>query len=285
MIPVCLITATYIKDIDRFKLLRQSINKYAHNYHHITVVHDEDIKEFKKQFPNEKNFTLLSTADILPKDVERRREKLYDRKIPLDLKRRIYHPYISGWHCQQLTKIATLAACDYEAAAFLDSDLFLCQPLDDAFFGVKGNIKIFRRRATNAEQIDYYISTYDLLNCKLNDENLFFDYIFAPACFRKETAKKLMQYTKNLSDKNWLKLFSAEKRPSEYNLLGHIADNTENFSEYSLIELNPDDLHYSIRYHSDLSNLKERVHEARTNPIKPFCLVQSNLDIDTSLYL
>ena len=50
---ICIVTPTYIGDIDQFSMLRRSINLFAPGFPHFAIVHTEDCLKFRKRFREE----------------------------------------------------------------------------------------------------------------------------------------------------------------------------------------------------------------------------------------
>jgi hypothetical protein len=273
-----MLTPSHSADLQRFSLLRRSVTMFAPGMPHIALVNTEDLGLFADRFRGEPGLELIATRDVLPASIERRRRRSGPRWLAQGwLRQRT----IKGWYAQQLAKIFALASCRYEAAVFVDSDVFLCQPLGDGYFYVNGSLKLFRQRASNAEQLDYDIATHDILGNPLHTVTGLYDYIFSPSCFRKSSAVALLAefHRRGLARRErWMRRFLREKRPSEYNLLGYAATVLEGLEGYHLIECDPGDLHHSIRYPEDRSRLAGEIERMRTEP-KPFALVQSTLGI------
>ena len=277
---VCLLTPSYRDDIERFALLRESIKRFAPGFPHLAVVHTEDYFAFRERFSAESDLEIIRTADVLPRSVERRRRKSGPRWLTRSW---LSAPTIRGWHAQQLTKIFALAECEYEAAVFLDSDVLICRALQPAFFYIDDRLKLFRRRAENAESLDFDISTHDIIGNTLHGIRELYDYIFHPACFRRSTALCLIEelVRRRRSEARWIRKFVAERRPSEYNLLGYAATVLEEGAHYHLIECDPTELHHSIRFPEDRARLPDEIQRMLTQP-KPFALIQSTLGIDAA---
>jgi hypothetical protein len=151
--------------------------------------------------------------------------------------------------------------------------------LSPDYFHLDGRLKLFRRRAVNAECLDFDIATHDILGNPLHQVTDLYDYIFSPACFRKSTAQRLFAEFETRGRANWVKLFLAQQRPSEYNLLGYAATVLENGVGYQLVECNPDDLHHSIRFPEDRIRLDAEIELMRQQP-KDFALIQSRLGLN-----
>lgn len=273
---ICIITPSHIGDIDQFSILRRSIELFAPDLPHIAIVSSEDCNQFRDRFGDQVNLQIVSTREVLPRSVEQRRRKSGPSWLagwPFRGRR------ISGWHSQQLVKLYALADCSYEAAAFFDSDVFFCRPVSADYFHGGERLKLFRRRALDAEALDFDIATHEILGNPLHQVTQLYDYIFAPACFRKSSARNLLAELDRRWSSKWLRRFLAQKRPSEYNLLGYAATVLEGGAGYHLVECNPDDLHHSVRFPEDRARLAEEIAQMRLRP-KDFALIQSSLRIE-----
>ncbi len=273
---ICFLTPSYIRDIDQFSVLRRSLALFAPGLPHLAIVQTEDCEHFRERFRNEPNLEIIPSAAVLPAAVELHRRKSGPQWLNGSWRhgRRL----IEGWHAQQLAKIFTLAQCPYEEAIFLDSDVFLCRPLDVDFFHVDGRLKLFRCPAVNAESLDFDIATHDLLGNPLQQVIELYDYIFHPACFRRSSAVALLEEFKRRKRSTWVRRFLAQTRPSEYNLLGYAATVVERCAGYHLIECPPTELHHSIRFPEDRVRLAEEIELMRTAP-KHFALIQSTIKV------
>ena len=275
---LCILTPSYRGDLAQFAVLRESIRVFAPEISHVALVHTEDYRRFRKRFQAEPNLEIIPTAAVLPREIERRRRKSGPKWLTGNWFGR---RQIRGWHAQQLAKIFALASSRYEAALFVDSDVFICRPLQARDFYVDGRLKLFRQRAKNAEQLDFDISTHDLLGRPLHAVTDFFDYIFHPACFRRWTALGLLQELSRRrgSESRWMRKFLEERRPSEYNLLGYAATVLDGGVNYELVECKPTDLHHSVRFPEDLVRFEQEMRLMLAQP-KQFALIQSTVGID-----
>ena len=276
---VCFITPTYRGDIEQFDLLRRSIRAFAPNYEHVVIVQTEDYALFRDRF-SEPGLTLLKSSELLSRALERKRKILQPKPLRKFYKR-LSGQNVSGWHTQQLSKIFALAHGGFEAAAFLDSDVFLCRSLADDYFEVDGKIRLFRQKAWNAEQASYDLATHVLLRNPLYRVTQLYDYIFHPSVFRKSTALALLDALKAANGKAWEKRFLSARDPSEYNLLGYTATEIEKLAQYELIEAPPETWHHSIRYDEDISSFDAQIRNCIAQP-KDFFLIQSRLKLEKS---
>lgn len=272
---ICIITPSHAPDIRQFSLLRRSIKLFAPDFPHIAIVNTEDCDVFRDRFRGDTHLEIIRSSDVLPRSIEQRRRK----SGPKWLTGKSFHRrLIKGWHAQQLIKIYALADCYYDAAVFIDSDVFFCRPLGPNYFYIDDQLKLFRRRAVDAEALDFDISTHEILGNPLHQVTELYDYIFSPACFRKSSAISLFTEFNRRKRSTWVRRFLAQTRPSEYNLLGYAATVLEGGAGYHLIECNPDDLHHSIRFPEDRARLAEEIEQMRIRP-KDFVLIQSSLGL------
>lgn len=273
---ICIMTPTYLRDIGQFALLRRSIQLFAAGFPHIAIVNTEDYPVFQERFGREPDLKIVKASEVLPREIESRRRKSGPKWLTGRLFNR--HP-VKGWHAQQLMKLFALATCEYEAAAFVDSDVFFARPLGTRYFNVGEKVKLFRRRAVNAEALDFDISTHDILGNPLHQITQLYDYIYSPSCFRKSSAVRLFQEFERRKRSTWVRRFIAQARPSEYNLLGYAATVLEGGAGYHLMECDPEDLLHSIRFPEDCAKLAEETAHMRRHP-KDFVLIQSRLKVE-----
>ena len=272
---ICIITPSHAPDIRQFSLLRRSIKLFAPDFPHIAIVNTEDCDVFRDRLPAIPIWRSLGLPTSYHRSIEQRRRK----SGPKWLTGKSFHRrLIKGWHAQQLIKIYALADCYYDAAVFIDSDVFFCRPLGPNYFYIDDQLKLFRRRAVDAEALDFDISTHEILGNPLHQVTELYDYIFSPACFRKSSAISLFTEFNRRKRSTWVRRFLAQTRPSEYNLLGYAATVLEGGAGYHLIECNPDDLHHSIRFPEDRARLAEEIEQMRIRP-KDFVLIQSSLGL------
>jgi hypothetical protein len=132
--PFILLTVTWSQDKPHFSLLRESLQRsaFAQIPHHVVVQH-EDLELFR-EFPG---IILHSSADVLPPGVEKRRRaaRVWQARIGRrgtviggSLARYIGWPRwvrYTGWHTQQLSKLAFVAQSPVDTVVILDSDVIV----------------------------------------------------------------------------------------------------------------------------------------------------------------
>jgi len=258
---ICLMTLAHAGDIRQFSVLRRSVQLFAPDFPHIAIINTEDLCDFVDRFRHDPQLEIIATADILPPDLERRRRKSSPNWLTGRWRRNPQRLRTS--HARQLAKLYALANCSYEAAAFLDPDVFISRPSGPSDFYVGDRLKLFRRRAVNAESLDLDVATHEILGHPLHQVTELYDYIFSPACFRKSTAVRLFEELERSKRSKWLRRLIAQQRSSEYNLLGYAATTLEGSAGYQLVECNPDELSHTVRLPGDqLAEAFERIEAA-----------------------
>jgi len=150
---IVLITPTWAGDLEHFRVMRRSLELSPLSMlAHYVVVQDEDLWLFE-EFRGQPGLRLLSTRDVLPDVIERRRVRAralsgrFGRnftRICGSLKRLCSWPKwpsYTGWHTQQLCKLKLASELDCDLAVVLDSDVVVTPhaALHD-FFGGGGAV-------------------------------------------------------------------------------------------------------------------------------------------------
>lgn len=136
-----LLTPTFGRDLERFALLRESMDRGGVDLPHVAVVHTEDVAAFRAIKHNHR-LTVRTTAEVLPPELERRRvARGYPRRDPRHwIRPRPLH----GWMSQQYVKILGPSVCETDSVVVLDSDELFVRPVtEDAFFAEDGRLHLY----------------------------------------------------------------------------------------------------------------------------------------------
>ena len=131
MAPVALLTPTYGRDLELCALLCESVDRHVGSFSkHYLLVPDCDLSLFSR-FESERR-TVLPASRFLP---------AWLRPLPpvFQRKRRQYWwsfraKPVSGWHVQQILKIAATTALPHQRYCILDSDVVFFRDFDLARF-------------------------------------------------------------------------------------------------------------------------------------------------------
>jgi|GEM_PF-1515089 len=281
-----LLTLSHAPDIERFALLRHSIELFAGGFEHVAIVDTQDLPLFAGRFGGSPRLRLLPTAAVLPAKAERQR-RFWGGRWGRSLQRlewrvpshaRLY----SGWKMQQIAKIEAAAQLGCDAVMFLDSDTFLTHPLtrEDVF---DGDSRLYLRElpAETYEDHAFEVGRQILFRGRLTDRAAAFNCILPAPRFLTRTAVALKTAMQTMH-KDWVGAFYRTGFPSEYNLLGHVVRAMEGYDGYAADPRGSDSWGYEVKLPDQLEAtiaLCEQEHGRRQ-----FFLVQSNMGLAAADY-
>lgn len=216
--PIQFLTVTWAGDRVPFALLKKSLamSGFAGENHDV-VVHTEDLSQF--DFVPDAHARLLSTAEILPADVEQLRTVALDRQrhfgrrvttLAGSLTRYTGWPRwvrYTGWHTQQLSKLAYVAASQCDTVVIFDSDVvitphaqlddflrsdrFICYESNTKLDQVAGKVRNWQQTAFNL--FDQDIPSSGLLDC----------YYDTPFVMHAPTVRRMLAWLESRYHKRW----------------------------------------------------------------------------------
>ncbi|MBB5688311.1 hypothetical protein GXW77_13040 [Roseomonas alkaliterrae] len=284
---LCLLTISHAPDVERFALLRHSLELFAPGFEHVAVVHTEDLPLFSARFGGSPRLRLLPTAAVLPAKVERQRRfwggrpgrwlRHLEWRIPSHA--RLY----SGWKLQQIAKIEAAAELSADAVMFLDSDTFLTHPLvhGDVFDG-EGRLHLRECPAETYEDFAFEVGRQILFRGRLTDRAEAFNYILPTPRFLTRTAATLRSALREMH-KDWVQTYYRTDFPAEYNLLGHVARAIEGYAGYAPDPRNRDDWGYDVKFPEQLEPAIALCEQEQGR--RQFFLVQSNMRMPPADYV
>ncbi|WP_027329455.1 DUF6492 family protein [Marinimicrobium agarilyticum] len=231
------LTPTWAGDLDHFRLLRASLARspLAALEHHV-VVQTEDLPLFRK-FAEEPNVVLRSTAEVLPPIVEKHRRRArhigahagrHLTRISGSLRRTLgwpRWPSYTGWHTQQLCKLAVASERERATTIVLDSDVVVTPSAHINDFRTPGAVVCFaqwqplsslrgkvRKWVDNAAELTDTIPTSEAQNV-----NTYFD---TPFVLDGEVLRAMLSYLEARSGLPWWQhlLNQPPRRWSEFGL-------------------------------------------------------------------
>src|SRR6202521_2563463 len=136
---VALLTPPYARDLELCTLLCESVDRHVNSFSkHYLLVPDSDLSLFS-HFASERREVLPASKFLpkwlrpLPRIVQRKRRQFWwsFRTKP-----------VSGWHVQQLLKIAATIALPYQRYCILDSDVVFFRDFDLSRFQSPNSIPL-----------------------------------------------------------------------------------------------------------------------------------------------
>jgi hypothetical protein len=140
------VTPSYAADHERCRLLCESLDAMADGpYRHYLLVADHDLPLFAPMAGPRR--AVIADSAILPAWLRAVRRPL-DRAgrhvwISTDIRRQV-RP-MSGWHVQQLRKLAAPSFVDEDVIVMADSDSVFVRPVNAAYFLRDGRVRLYRK--------------------------------------------------------------------------------------------------------------------------------------------
>lgn len=219
---IAFITATWSGDLEHFRVMRCSLERSALAKHpHYVVVQDEDLSLFE-EFRGRPGLTLLSTGDVLPEEVERRRvraRRLAEHsgrdftRICGSLKRKLgwpVWPSYTGWHTQQLCKLELASNLDVDLAVIIDSDVLVTPSASDGDFLAESGTVCFadwRSRSDLDGKVRNWVNESERLvgaDAPRDPVNAYFD---TPFVFDRRLLASALADLASRTGKSWWKAF------------------------------------------------------------------------------
>jgi hypothetical protein len=223
---VALLTPSHRKDIDRFELLCDSVDRHVTGYErHYVVVNDSDVPLFAR-FGSDRR-AILPGSQFLPK---------WLRLLPSFLSRngrRVWWsfrtPPVHGWHVQQILKIAGVLQLPEQRYCITDSDNVFFRPFDaSAYAGAAKTPLYIDKGAISADSPLHAVWTR---NCDrlLNHPETSFptdDYVGNLLVWDKTAATDMMLAIERIAGTSWQEALCKTRAFSEYLLYGHFVRNS-----------------------------------------------------------
>jgi hypothetical protein len=143
---LAIVTPSYAADFARCQLLCESMDAMAESrFRHYVLVANHDLAQFKALAgPNR---SVISDAELLPRWLTAVRRPFDPQRrhiwISTDIRRQI-RP-LSGWHVQQLRKLAVARLVDEQLMVMADSDSIFVRPFGAAQFMRESNVRLYRK--------------------------------------------------------------------------------------------------------------------------------------------
>ncbi|HVX83189.1 MAG TPA: DUF6492 family protein [Phycisphaerae bacterium] len=269
-----LLTPTYHRDLDRFALQRESIERCAIDLPHLAIVNTEDLPLFQK-IPFKKNLTLLTTRDVLGKTMDRRRQVW--RVSRKDYRYWITPAGIPGWLAQQLLKLAAPAFISTDSFLCLDSDAFFVDHLTAAdFHAPDGRLHLYETSDDlDLEMAEWYAHSLRFLGIKETGVPLR-RFTHAPVPMHCQLVKDMQTLIEQRHHMPWMEAIITGDRIMEYTTYGAYARHVDQLKTVAPIAPQIA-LYYWWKHETEnlLENLDARLAASRAKII----LINSNIGL------
>ncbi len=224
---VALLTPSHRKDIDRFALLCDSIDRHVKGHErHYVIVADDEVPLFSR-FNSERR-VVRPSSEFLPN---------WLKLVPpflLRQGRRVWWSFrsgpVHGWHMQQLLKIAAVSSFPEERFCIVDSDNVFFRPFDVRAYAGGERTPLYVERGTiTAEAPLHAVWTRNCDRLLGQAETVFpaDDYIGNVIVWDKRSVQDLTRTITSATKKNWKEALCSTRALSEYLLYGHFVQNSQ----------------------------------------------------------
>lgn len=230
MNPVALLTPTYRRDLELCTLLCESVDRHVTSFSkHYLLVPDSDYELFSK-LGSERRVVVPASAFLpkwlrpMPRIIQRKRRQFWWslRAKPA-----------SGWHIQQLLKIAAAIALPHRRYCVLDSDIVFFRDFDLARFEYPNRIPLLHvRDAVTGELPDHarwVETTHRLLGlppAPLPASDFIGHIIF----WDQQTVRAMASRIETVTHSDWVEALCRTREFSEYMLYGYFAQNDPDYA-------------------------------------------------------
>ena len=222
---LCFITPTWRGDLERFALLRESLLAFGHGgVPHYAIVNTEDHELLtSRRLPG---VIPVTTADILPGDLEQRREPPIQSPFGRRWQRfrRSLHKRSGwfgasryyGWQIQQLIKLAAPVLLPHEVFVCFDSDIVVTGAFSLTEFVPEGKIALYEARieVTPEQKLDrWYLNACRLLDQPLprGPGDFAYNYVSMPFVFERQTTAALQAWLERRYGRPWFESVAAQE--------------------------------------------------------------------------
>lgn len=230
MNPVALLTPTYGRDLELCTLLCESVDRHVTSFSkHYLLVPDCDLSLFA-HFESERRSVLPASKFLpgwlrpLPRIIQRKRRQYWwsFRAKPA-----------SGWHVQQLIKIAATMSLPHERYCILDSDIVFFRDYDLARFEYPNSIPLLNiPNEVTAKQIRHsrWVETsHQLLGLPIPSLPAS-DFIGHIMFWDQQTTRAMAAKIETVTGLDWIEALCRTREFSEYMLYGYFVQNDPRFS-------------------------------------------------------
>jgi Family of unknown function (DUF6492) len=224
MRSVSLFTPAFAGDLERFRILRESIERCGIDLAHVAVIDHEDIPAFRK-LRYQKNLTLVSTRDALDPSIE-------GRRLAWGLRRRDLRRWwlagtarpIHGWGIQQLIKLAAPRVTQSEIIVCIDCDTFFVGKVTPDDFVAENQLPHLYETSTDvdAEMAEWPARSMRFLGIKATGLPLF-RYTHSPVVFSREVLLDLQKFIETRHRVPWMNAVIDAEMIMEYTTYGVFA--------------------------------------------------------------
>jgi Family of unknown function (DUF6492) len=265
--PVALLTPTYGPHLELCALLCESVDRHVTSFSkHYLLVPDNDLALFSR-FAGERRVVIPASAFLptwlkpLPRIFRRKRRQFWWslRAKPA-----------SGWHVQQILKIAATNALPHQRFCILDSDIVFFRDFDLARFELPNAIPLFQvNDEVTAEQPPHarWVETSHQLLGLPTPSLPAPDFIGHIICWDQSTTREMAARIEAVTGRGWIEALCRTRDFSEYMLYGYFVQNNAKAASRHRPAFSTPCVSYWDRPRLDRSGLDQLLLRARSGDV------------------
>jgi hypothetical protein len=231
---VSYLTPTFARDLQRFRMLRESMEAVGVDEPHYVVVQTEDIDAFRSAGLPQRGVVWMTTADVLPPQLEAERVRVAAygerwRKLRRSLNKRFgwfANATRDGWHTQQIVKLGLPASLPTPVTVTLDSDMiFTHRPDPVQFIREDGRIALHVEVTQRAHEHAHWAeAARRVLNLPPMGEWQD-SFVGHPFVWSREVTRAMHRHLENIYARPWWQALLDQRAAllSEFEVYGHFA--------------------------------------------------------------
>ncbi len=227
---VALLTPTYGRDLELCTLLCESVDRHvSHFSKHFLLVPDCDVALFA-HFESERRRVVPASAYLpewlrpLPRIIQRKRRQFWWS---------LRHKPVSGWHVQQILKIAAATQLPYERFCILDSDIVFFRDFDLSRFEYPKTIPLLKvPGVVTPKQFRHarWVETSHELIGEPTPPLPASDFIGHIMFWDQRTTRAMIERIETTTKTGWIDALCKTREFSEYMLYGFFVQNEPAFA-------------------------------------------------------
>ena len=264
---VALLTPTYGRDLEICTLLCQSVDRHVTSFaKHYLLVPDCDMALFAP-LASERRVVIPASAYLpgwlrpLPRMIQRKRRQFWWslRAKP-----------VSGWHVQQLLKIAAVTSLPHQRYCILDSDIVFFRDFDLSRFETPHPAPLLSMPdeviATQPRHSRWVVTSHQLLGLPVPPLPAS-DYIGHIIFWDQQTTRAMTSRIEAVSGIDWMEALCKTREFSEYMLYGYFVHNDGRFAARHTSTNSTPCVSYWEQPKLDKDELKQLLRSARQDDV------------------
>ena len=273
-----LLTPCHAGDLARFALLRETVERHGLDFHHIAVVHDEDVAAFASLAGPA--LDVVPSSAVLGRTLDRQRQRgrqRWRRAVP-----RALGGGVSGWWTQQVVKLAVGGVLGIDEWLCVDADAVFLRPLAEADLHAEdGRLHLQEHVGLGIGRSvrDFHAASARFVGLTPAEVDPGLSYVAWPVPISGAVVRRLHGWIEQRYRRPWVEAFLAAGA-TEYPTYGYFARYVD-----GLQSVLPVDRRWSVHvFDTDPAVVRQRVSDAASDQDVVMAMVHGGMHLDPASY-